>query len=242
MTTLNEIVEYAYAALDQTVADQTIELSIDFIRKNMPKEMTIEQVQDIISAALDTTENKRLNPKWFGDVIRNSKAGFNKGQEEVETSHPAPQSSGDFDLDTKCNFMTMWAVRYFATYYKEQYRLGCNWDIQYRFLVKHGLIDEPEGWQKTWREKAVESIKARILANGSIRDIIDSRHAVDAALQDNTDILMTMYKLRVMDLLERSQKLSPDEFSNRFNNKTPDTAQVYIIMDETKQHFHLTIN
>ena len=241
---LKKLVVYAYTALDQTnVADESLNMSVDFILKAAPSEMTLDDVKRIIGNALDTTENKRLNPKWFGDVIRNSRnQGTNQAQDFVESKYPAPQSNGSYDLDTKCNFMTMWAVVYFTTAFKERHQIGANWDIQYRFLVKHGMMAEPEGWLKEWRTRAIEYIKAKELANGSIREVIDSRKAIEQAFDNNTEILNTVYNMRVKDLIYRSQKLSPDEFSNRFNAATSELPAVFIIQDDTKQHFHLQIN
>ena len=75
---LKKLVVYAYTALDQTnVADESLNMSVDFILKAAPQGMTLDDVKRIIGNALDTTENKRLNPKWFGDVIRNNSIGFN---------------------------------------------------------------------------------------------------------------------------------------------------------------------
>ena len=238
---LKKLVVYAYTALDQTnVADESLNMSVDFILKAAPQSMTLDDVKRIIGNALDTTENKRLNPKWFGDVIRNSRnQGTNQAQDFVESKYPAPESNGSYDLDTKCNFMTMWAVVYFTTAFKERHQIGANWDIQYRFLVKHGMMPEPEGWLKEWRTRAIEYIKAKELANGSIREVIDSRKAIEQALDNNTEILNTIYKMRVKDLIYRSQKLSPDEFSNRFNAATTELPAVFIIQDDTKQHFFL---
>jgi len=237
---LRKIVEYAYAALDQNVAEQTVEMSVDFIRKAAGN-LTIEQIQDIISAALDTTENRRLNPKWFSDVIRNTKSGTNLSQDEVETSRPAPQTSGNFDLDTKCDFMAMWAQVYYTTQFKEQHAIICNWDTQYRFLLKHGMMDEPQGWLEEWKKRAKERIKAKMLANGTIREVIDSRKAIQDALDNNTEIMNTVYQMRVKDLIYKSQQLSADTFSQRFNAATPELPAVFVIQDDSKEHFHIEI-
>lgn len=239
---LQEIVEYSYAALDQNTSEQTINMSIDYIEKHITNGMTVENVQDIISAALDTTENKKLNPKWFGDVMRNSKAGFNKAQEDVETSRPAPVSNGSFELDQKCCFMSMWAQIFFTTFLKEQHAVISDWGSQYRFLVKHGLMDEPEGWKDTWIRKAKEYIKAKELANGTLQDVINSRKAITEALDNNVTVMDTVYKMRVKELLYRSQRYQPDDFSNRFNAKTPELPPVFVIQDNSKYHFHLFIN
>ena len=241
---LKKLVVYAYTALDQTnVADESLNMSVDFIMKAAPSEMTLDDVKRIIGNALDTTDNKRLNPKWFGDVIRNSRnQGTNQAQEFVESNQPAPESTGNYDLDTKCNFMTMWAVVYFTTAFKERHQIGANWDIQYRFLVKHGMMAEPEGWLKEWKKRAEEYIKAKMLADGTPREIIDSRKAIEQTFDNNTEIMNTIYKMRVKDLIYRSQKLSPDEFSNRFNAATTELPAVFIIQDDSKEHFHLQIN
>lgn len=240
-TELTKIVEYAYVALDQNVTEQTVEMSIEFIEKAAPQTMTTEDVRRIISAALDTTENRRLNPKWFGDVVRGSKTGTNMSQEFVETSRPAPQTSGNYDLDTKCDFMAMWAQVYFTTAFKEQHAIICNWDTQYRFLLKHGLMEEPQGWLAEWKKRAAERIKAKLLADGTVREVIDSRKAMEHALDNNTELMNTIYQMRVKDLIYRSQKLSPDEFSNRFNAATPELPAVFVIQDDSKEHFHIEI-
>lgn len=238
---LKNIVVYAYTALDQNVADQSIEMSIDFILKAAPSDMTIEHVKRIINNALDTTENKRLNPKWFGDVIRSTKTGTNMSQEYVETNRPAPQTSGNYDLDTKCNYMAMWAQVYFTTAFKERHAIICNWDTQYRFLLKHGLMDEPKGWLAEWKKRAEERIKAKMLADGTVREVIDSRKAMEQALDNNNEIMNTVYQMRVKDLIYRSQQLTPDAFSNRFNAATPELPAVFVIQDESKEHFHIEI-
>lgn len=237
---LRRIVEYAYAALDQNVAEQTIEMSMDFIGK-AASGMTMEQIQDVISSALDTTENRRLNPKWFGDVIRNTKSGTNLSQDEVETSRPAPQSSGNFDLDTKCDFMAMWAQVYYTSQFGEQHAIICNWDTQYRFLLKHGIMDEPQGWLEEWKGRAKERIRAKMLANGTLREVIDSRRAIKAALDNNTEIMNTVYQMRVKDLIYKSQQLTADAFSQRFNSATPELPAVFVIQDDSKEHFHIEI-
>ena len=240
---MRDIVIELYGGFNQTPAEQTIGQSVKEIMDSVGPTMTGEDVYNILNNAADNTENRQLYPKWFSKQLRTSSQSTNRGQDgDVETSHPAPESTGSYDLDTKCNFMTMWAVVYFTTAFKERHQIGANWDIQYRFLVKHGMMAEPEGWLKEWRTRAIEYIKAKELANGSIREVIDSRKAIEQALDNNTEILNTVYKMRVKDLIYRSQKLSPDEFSNRFNAATSELPAVFIIQDDTKQHFHLQIN
>ena len=164
---LKKLVVYAYTALDQTnVADESLNMSVDFILKAAPQSMTLDDVKRIIGNALDTTENKRLNPKWFGDVIRNNSIGFNKAQDDVETSHPAPVSAGSDQLDAKISFMTMWGLRYMQNFYNNERANGkrdddrmrhitegfdVNW--MYDFLTFKGIIKEYDGWQQEWKSK-----------------------------------------------------------------------------------------
>lgn len=238
---MRDIVIELYGGFNQTPAEQTIGQSVKEIMDAVSSTMTGEDVYNILNTAADNTENRQLYPKWFSKQLRTTSQGTNQAQDFVETKYPAPSSNGSYDLDTKCDFMAMWAQVYFTTAFKERHQIGANWDIQYRFLVKHGMMAEPEGWLDVWKKRAVERIKAKMLADGTPREIIDSRNAMKQALDNNTEIMNTVYKIRVKELVYRSQKLSPDEFSNRFNAATPELPAVFIIQDNSKEHFHLEL-
>ena len=45
---LKKIVTYAYTALGQKPADQTIEMSADFIYDKLSKDATLQQVKDLV--------------------------------------------------------------------------------------------------------------------------------------------------------------------------------------------------
>ena len=241
---MRDIVIELYGGFNQTPAEQTVGQSVKEIMDSVGPTMTGEDVYNILNNAADNTENRQLYPKWFSKQLRTSSQSTNRGQDgDVETSHPAPESTGSYDLDTKINFMTMWAVKFFSDLNNQKYRIGCNWDIQYRFLKKHNMIDEPEGWLNYWKKKAIEEIRMRQLAQGSIRDIIDSRHAVENALQDNSDIMNTIYKLRVLNVLNAFDKdapqdfykvSTPDGFSQHFNDATPELPKVNVIWEDGK--------
>ena len=246
---LKKLVVYAYTALDQTnVADESLNMSVDFILKAAPSEMTLDDVKRIIGNALDTTENKRLNPKWFGDVIRNNSIGFNKAQDDVETSRPAPVSAGSDLLDAKISFMTMWGLRYMQNFYNSERANGkrdddrmrhitegfdVNW--MYDFLTFKGIIKEYDGWQQEWKSKA----KAYLIGqggddHGSIRDILQSMKSAKEKAENDRQLLYTSKKLRVLDIIEQTLKLSMDAFSQRFNAATPDIEPVWLIADDSQ--------
>lgn len=238
---MRDIVIELYGGFNQTPAEQTIGQSVKEIMDAVSSTMTGEEVYNILNTAADNTENRQLYPKWFSKQLRTTKSGTNLSQDEVETSRPAPQTSGNFDLDTKCDFMAMWAQVYYTTQFKEQHAIICNWDTQYRFLLKHGMMDEPQGWLEEWKGRAKERIKAKMLANGTIREVIDSRKAIQDALDNNTEIMNTVYQMRVKDLIYKSQQLSADTFSQRFNAATPELPAVFVIQDDSKEHFHIEI-
>ena len=230
---LKKIVTYAYTALGQKPADQTIEMSADFIYDKVSRDTTLQQVKDVIRQALDTTENRQLNPKWFADVIRTSKTGINRPQDWEDSK--APQSTGHDGLDIKLNLMTMWAVQYYATAYGRQYRVGCNWDTQYRFLIDHNLIAKAEDRDARayWISRAKEEIKRREINEGSVRDVLDSRHAVESALADSKDITNTIYRLRVQQFITDNILLGEDTFSNKVNAATPELPAAFVMRDDS---------
>ena len=230
---LKKIVTYAYTALGQKPADQTIEMSADFIYDKLSRDTTLQQVKDVIRQALDTTENRQINPKWFADVIKSAKSGINRPQDWEDSK--APQSTGHDSLDTKINLLTMWAVQYYATAYGRQYRVGCNWDIQYRFLIDHNLIAKAEDRtaRAFWIGQAKEEIKRREIKEGSVRDVLDSRHAVENALADSKDITNTIYRLRVQQFINDNITLSEDAFSNKVNDATPELPTAFVIRDDS---------
>ena len=129
----------------------------------------------------------------------------------------------------------MWAVQYYATQYNRQYRVGCNWDIQYRFLIEHNLIAKAEDRtaRAFWIGQAKEEIKRREIKEGSVRDVLDSRHAVENALADSTDITNTIYRLRVQQFINDNILLSEDAFSNKVNAATPELPTAFIIRDDS---------
>ena len=224
---LKKIVTYAYTALGQKPADQTIEMSADFIYDKLSKDATLQQVKDLVRQALDTTENRQLNPKWFADVIKSAKSGINRPQDWEDAN--APQSTGDDVLDTKINFMTMWALHKLGhTHY------GCNWRVQYAFLINNGIIDEPDGWLKEWLKRAKSHIIAKSdEQGGTLRQILSGRSQSREAAQDDRLLQETVYELRVREVIEKTaEALSVDDFCIRFNKATPNTAPVGIILDD----------
>ena len=229
---LKKIVTYAYTALGQKPADQTIEMSADFIYDKVSRDTTLQQVKDVIRQALDTTENRQLNPKWFADVIKSAKSGINRPQDWEDAN--APQSTGHDGLDIKLNLMTMWAVQYYATQYNRQYRVGCNWEIQYRFLIEHNLIDKADDRtaRDFWIGQAKEEIKRREIKEGSVHDVLNSRHAVESALADSKDVTNTIYRLRVQRFITDNILLSEDAFSNKVNDATPELPTAFIMRDD----------
>lgn len=247
---LKDIVVYAYASFNMmNVADTTIELSIAYLEENMPRNMTAEELKTTIKKAIKETKKSDVCPVWFSTVVSGSQfRGTNQQQEDVETSRPAPVSAGSDQLDAKISFMTMWGLRYMQNFYNNERANGrrdddrmrhitegfdVNW--MYDFLTFKGIIKEYDGWQQEWKSKA----KAYLIGqggddHGSIRDILQSMKSAKEKAENDRQLLYTSKKLRVLDIIEQTLKLSMDAFSQRFNAATPDIEPVWLIADDSQ--------
>ena len=259
---LKDIVVYAYASYNVTnLADQTIEMSIDYLEQGMPRNMTLQQLRIVILRAIKATKKSEICPVWFNTVVSGSQIqGTNHQQDEyVETRYPAPTSYGSDLLDAKISFMTLWGMRFFQNFYNQmrasgkieevlvgqgatanpnrmkEINLMDDFSWLYRFLMHYNVITEPEGWEKEWRPKA----KAYLIGqggddHGSIKQILQSMKSARQKAEDDKTLLYTMKKLRVLDVVERMLVVQPDSFSQKVNDKTSDLEPVWVIQDNTR--------
>ena len=235
-TKLREIVEYAYAALDQNVAEQTIEMSIDAIRKAAGT-MTIEQIQDTISKALDATENRRLYPQWFGVVIRSSRSGVNCSRDYDEDAD-APQSNGSASDDYKCNFLAMVASALIWDNYETFTSSNAG---MHAWLVTHGIIREQSGDLGRWKQTAETYLSGRRIAV-TVRDFVDQGKPVEHSEDEITDNAYMLWRRDVIRRIVakmRGGELGPDTFCAKLNEMTPDTKPAFIIPTDNNFKFQI---
>lgn len=150
---IKEMVCYAYGAFDSTPSKQSIDMSVNAILDAITSNMTFLDVKEIINRALDDPENRKVYPKWFGDVIRNSR-GNQVNRHYDDDIFSAYHSSGDDETDMALNFMSMIATAILWSP-DDLIRCGTSSDAKmHAWLVRCGIIKEQSGDMEQWRQRA----------------------------------------------------------------------------------------
>lgn len=244
-TAIKEFVKDVFNYVGGDYTDTQGGIIADHVLLDIPAAMTFNQLEEAFRRGMKESDiTRRPSPKNFCDWVRQrEKQGLNVMQDgSVSTNRPAPQGSGNDDLDTKRNIMAMWAAM--KTWRDDipdvERRLGGNWGREYAYLKAHGLVSEPQGWLDDYRERAVNYIRGgEDGAAGSIRDIISGRRMREEILRDGGQVMDTVYRLRVTDTMKSWLEASFDGFNTWFNSVTQDTPSAFVTLTNDIYRFKI---
>jgi hypothetical protein len=237
---LKELAKYVYASFLLAPAEQTIEMSADYMEQAIPQSMTFEQVRDIIREAISNSNKKDICPQWFSAAIKAKRAGINAAQDIDEyAASCAPKSNGSESDDFKRNFLAMVGSALCWDNYTTSTTSNA---AMHAWLVKHGIIKEQSGDMQVWKQEAEKYLAGQKKQINTLRDWMQQDKP---ALFDDEQLTDTAYMIwrqnRIYDICERIRtgQLSIDGFCAAINKVTPETRPAFIILTDDNYKFQI---
>ena len=237
---LKELAKYVYASFLLAPAEQTIEMSVDFMEQAMPQSMTFDEVREIIREAIGNSSKKDICPQWFSTSIKAKRAGVNTAQDIDEYAAAcAPKSNGSDNDDIKRNFLAMMGA---ALCWRNFNTSTVSNAAMHAWLVTHGIIKEQSGDMQIWKQEAEKYLATKKKQVYTMREWMqqDNPVAIDDATLTDTAYMIWRQRY-IYNICERISMgvLSVDAFCNEINRLTPETHPAFIILDNSTQKFKI---
>lgn len=236
---LKELAKYVYASFLLAPAEQTIEMSVDFMEQAMPQSMTFDEVREIIREAIGNSSKKDICPQWFSTSIKAKRAGVNTAQDIDEYAVAcAPKSNGSDNDDIKRNFLAMVGA---ALYLRNFNTSTVSNAAMHAWLVTHGIIKEQSGDMQAWKQEAEKYLATKKKQVYTLRDWMQDKPADFDDKQLTDTAYMIWRQNHIYDICERIRtgQLSVDAFCDKINRLTPETRPAFIILDDSIQKFKI---